>query len=386
MIAVPCLLFSMLTAQAPTIIDVEPRRPFGLIAYNPSGRNALVSHSEVVAELAGHLSEHTSYRVLAPEAERIESALKGRVDVVLESARLLKAQSPDQIPDLLLFLFYSPLASEPGLEVTAWVLDTKILLRMAEEGAWLTDEALYELETRAAQEAVPASVAPHREDLEGMRLPDREGFSVFVETLITSVLRPEFEARSAWHPYGEIELTLPVGEFQLSVDDRPMGPTPGGRVSLRRVRFGTHILGVRHPEYENLDETVTVSPGVPAQVALTPRRRDLHQYATVRDVTFWTGAVLGTLGAGALAYALARNGEAEGQSCFSSQDVCSVRNEYVSLAGMPVAPIGGTLAAAGLGLVGGVLIEPDEDLPWKTWVVSVGLGLIATSVAVAAAP
>ena len=383
----PYLIAALVAGQTPTVVDVEARRPFGLVAYNPSGRNALVSASEVVSELDALLAEHTSYRVLAPDAERIQSALKGRVDVVLEAARMMKVQSSGEVPDLMLFFFYGPEANGSGLEVTVWVLDTQLLLAMAEKGAWLQGEELYELETQATKDAVPELVLPHKESLEGVRLADRRAFSEFVERLVTSALRPELEARSAWSPYGEVELSLPVGEFQLSVDDRPMGPTPGGLVSLRRIRLGTHIVSLRHPDYEDVDETVTVTAGVRAQLVIAPVRRDLHQYATVRDVTFWTGAVLGTLGAGALAYALANNGESAGQSCIAVKDgACSLQNEYVSLAGMPVAPVGGALTATGLGLVGGVLIEPDEDLPWKTWAVSVGLGLVATVVAVAVAP
>lgn len=380
------ILLALSAASSPPAFDVEARRPFGLVAYNPSGRAGFVTLSEVVSSLDALLAEHTPYYALAPETDRIEAALEGRVDVMLEVGRLMERLAPTTPPELTLLLLYLPSATGPELEVTTWVFDTRRLLSLASESRGLSGDELYELEARAPAEAVPELVRERRPMLETRTLASRAAFDAHLRRLVLDVLRPELEARSAWESHGEIELHTDAAGLEILVDDRLVGTTPGGPVRLRRVSPGERRLSVRHPDFVAAEAAVSVAAGQLALIELQARPRDADRYAAARGVTFWTGAALGLLGASALVYALARSGEAEGQSCISTTGLCALRNEYVPLAGLPAAPVGGGLTALGLGLTGGVLLESEDELPWKSWLVSLGLGAATFGVAAAVGP
>lgn len=387
MFSASVLILSLaLGSTPPPSFDVEPRRPFGFVAYNPSGRTGFVTLSEIVSSFDSLLAEHTPFFALAPEKDRIEASLKGRADVMLEVGRLVERLDSGAAPELTLVLLYVPNPAGTELELTTWVFDTRRLLALASESRGLAGDELYEVEARVSREAVPERVREHQASSDSRKVGSRTEFDAYLAALVNEVLRPELEARSAWDPYGEVELHTRAAGLEILVDEQLVGTTPGGAVRLRRVLPGGRKLTLKHPGYVTSEETLSVVAGELTRVELEPRPLDAERYSTARGVTFWTGAALGLLGASALVYAAARNGEAEGQSCISTSGACSVQNEYVPLAGMPAVPMGGGLAAVGLGLAGGVLLEPEEDLPWKSWLVSLGLGVATFGIAAVVGP
>lgn len=338
-------------------IHVEERRPLSVVLLAPLGALSVVDASAVIALLSSELKTRTDLKVVALEAERANDCA-GALHCLIERTG---ARPP-------LFLVLSAVRSKVGGDrISATLVD------VAEDAVLLRPE--------------------------WTEIPDAAALERFVARLINVELKPMFESRGAWEPYGSLSIHgLPAGT-QISVDGVMRGVAGEEDAELVGLSPGERSILLEHAAIEPVSATVQIARGERAALhpAIAAKRSDASAF---RAAVSWTGAGVAAIGAGMVVYAVAADrpqvlcltGALDRSRCASGGAFPRSNDggrgapelDVTRGGGVALAPLGYSILATGaLWALGAWLFGDERDPPWIALAAGVGAGALSFTLSTA---
>lgn len=254
--------------------------------------------------------------------------------------------------------------------IVGLLLDTKEALPIIHRGK---EVAPKELEDALSERAVVGATLP-------TEVASPEQLEVFISGLFERKFADVLERAGLRGASGEIQLRVAPGGAVL-LDGEEIGRAQGP-LRVREVPAGRHVVAVIQEGFERFEQTVQVEPrGLVTVEAILLEEPDPHAEVG-RDAVLWTGAVSGVVGA-ALSVAGAVAPGSDQAAC--AGDACDDRT-FRRFGGVPLLPLGYSLAGAGLAWSLGSLLGSERDFPWIEIVSGLAVFGVAFGVSVALEP
>ncbi|HJL42189.1 MAG TPA: PEGA domain-containing protein [Myxococcales bacterium LLY-WYZ-16_1] len=392
---------ALLGAPGGSEIRVAERPPIALLVHSPTGQSGTVGFSEMIRAVDERMRVYTDLETMPVDGGSFEGC-EGRLSCVVRSTRRDYQRDRLRRPDgsyapyamhrmrledegtlVPRFMLVITLVSVPGRpdRAVAQLFSTDLALRAFHETrrrpGWLD-----RVEDRILAEASLARV-------EQDRLTEDRVFS-FLDRLFAKTLRPVFEPRGHWMPFGRVVISEAPAGASIEMDGRTVGVTGTDRTALADVPAGVRTLRVVHPDWEPFEETLRVRTGqtLRVQAATRPRRADA---SAGPRIVFWSGLLTAAAGTSVLVYAVAADPGTQ-TICYGTPDCeAGTRFQRASLqgqnpgsvdpgpqGGVLLAPLGYSLIGTGAAWsVGAATWERKKQVPW--W--SLGIGVAAGALA-----
>lgn len=380
-------------------ISLNERVPFGLIFSVPTGRLATITRSELIRIVSDILRRDTSFNLVSFDPNAM-SACRGRLGCMSLRVRGEfegERRQRDEASHLRYLLVLSGAELDDGTDrLSAVLVDTDRALEVLDR----TDRSQPDAEARAEAQINRGSVvaAPARR-----RITSASDARAFLADLFTEGFRPAFEKSGTWRPYGALHVQTDISGIAIKMDGRPIGTTQAGGVTrIQRVRAGRRTLALTHPEYLPFETTIVVVARQTAEIAASLVRRDDSGNDVPRTATLWAGVAGAAAGIGLLAYALATPNGSSSLLCLENDPSCEGGREFISFgydaskadtdpnavnpSGLLVAPLGYSLAGAGLTWSLGALLSSRDRTPWIAILAGLGVGLLSYGLSAAISP
>ncbi len=278
-------------------------------------------------------------------------------------------------------------------QISAVLIDTDLALQIMHESNRSVEDWQDTAEGRISASAlvVPAVTGQ-------LRGPDDA--QVFFGRFFDSSLQPVLTKAGHWRPYGRIDVDSAHNGAAIFLDGQALGVTRAGITRIEKVDPGPHRLRIEHPKYQPWTAEFHVQRGRTHHTQARLQARVDNSSASARDVTFWTGAALATLGAGLTAYGIQRTDSGIQSACFDApQTPCTSGTRFITFGyspqrvdsgplnpvGVMIVPLGYSLVGTGTVLGVGALLSEEEKLPWMSWAIGLAVGVVAYGVSAAVA-
>jgi hypothetical protein len=393
-------------AAEPSVV-VGDRSPIGFVLSTPTGEIGSISYSDALRIVTELLDLHTNLAVQVVDDRAVELC-RGRLFCLADEARADYSEEQLRRPDggrmsyrehlfrleeegvrharYMLLVNSVAIEGEPD-RISALLLDTDEALQLlhdtVKEGSW-KDRIEAEVSERAIVVSAPRGQIASASDARG-----------YFEGLVREHLRPFLETHGHWEPWGTVVVETGVDDaLEILVDGQVVGTTSPGSTSLSKVSPGQHEVELRHPSYEPEKTSISVDRGESIEARFELER--ISDETVVRPIVLWSGVVLAVVGGAIAVYAAVRQNGDVRTACFEGSD-CSrdgfltfgyapaaTNAENVNPSGVLVAPLGYSIAAAGVVFaLGTLLFGDDDDIPWIQ--VLAGLAVGAASYGISAA-
>lgn len=196
----------------------------------------------------------------------------------------------------------------------------------------------------------------------------------FFETLFGERLGQTFEQRGHWAPNGAVSLRTDRPDLEIRLDGRPIGRTIPGEARIEGLREGSRTLTLMDGSEKIAEAKVEIVRGqttsVEAILGQAPRETPW------KGVTMWSGVGLAAAGAAVTVWSLTASGDVTYASCADPGCSGSERS-FTRLGGALAAPLGYSLAVAGISSSLGTLLVDEDELLWVPVLVGVVLGSLS---------
>lgn len=362
------LFLAALASTSPSVdaaeLEFAPETELFVGVHLPSKRFATASLSDLVDIVFEQARRSTSLRpsvipdTVMQECTDETTGNQGMACLVTAARRdysdwAVDSDRRDPIPQRILDAtgsgrFMLLLSAVGADRLVALLLDTTAAIRIIHDAA---PEEQSNVESRLAAEAIAAVTLP-------TELDDRAELEAFIERLFEDKLSRVFERAGVKGRFGRIQLR--PGEEDsawIILDGRKIGRLDGA-TTIRNVPPGDHRLRLEEEGLESFEGEVQVPPG--ERVSLRPvLRAQVWEYTPLsRQVLLWTGVGVGLVGVGLAALSFADD---EAGLCAGA--ACSDRT-FRAFGGVPLLPLGYSLAGAGAAWSLGSLLGSERDVPW----------------------
>lgn len=350
------LITLLLTATA--AINVGEARPLPVVLLAPTGALSAVDASALFRGLSVRIEPKTALKIEPLEPERVAECA-GEISCLIERTG---SSSP-------LLLVISAVKAKNGDRVSATLVD-----------ADLAREEMKRLERpgRTDRESLEAAVSERAILVrpQWIEVQNAAGLELLLDRLVTEQLRPVLVARGAWEPHAELVLKqLPAGTA-IAIDGAQIGFAEPESTRIFGLDPGKRSVGLEHPEREPQVIEVELLRGRSSEVSVELVRARADAGA-LRAALLWSGVGAAAVGTGLVAYGAANAGETE-VVCLTddpSASRCSGSSAFYEVGGVPIAPLGLSLIAAGATWsLGTLLFGDDRDVPWLQLIVGTGIG------------
>jgi hypothetical protein len=354
--------------SAPSVISVPVQSsPLPVAIVSLAGSAHPLDVSEAIGALREAAREHTDLEVVS--ADDVLRTCSGYLACAVRALRAPGALNSTRAPDLFMRVQYGP-APGGGDRMTASLID----LQQAEP---LVAGGGDQLELQGAVLA-KAEVAAIRVDVRSATAAARA-----VGGLLGGAFKAAIEARGHWEPFKQIAFQSNVDGCWLDLDGESLGAV-SAHVSVHRLSRAPHHLALTHSGYERLE--LRVPPDTMLVAADLVPERD--------PALFWSGVAAFVGGTAVVAAAIA---SPPVHDCVKLRPdgVCPPQGgPFATIPtksalgpqdknGLAVAPVGYSIAAAGLAWM--ATAEFWRDAPtWVRWLGGAAVGALAYGVSLVA--
>ena len=379
--------------------ELDSRQSLAFVLSTPTGRSARVRSSELIRRIDRRLRADTSFAMQTMPADIVRQcrgllgclALKVRTDYdpstlrrsdgallpYREHVRRLRRRGLDYTRYLLVVSNVT-LPERPD-RVSAVLVDTDIALQLYHDAR--RDRANWQdtFEARVDSAAVVGGNAKSE-----VNTP--EDVDRFFRTYLEKKVGPKLAQTGHWRPYGSIQIAHSVAHAAVIWDGRTVGSTAEGPTYLTQALAGQHTLILRHPRYEDAQETVVVEAGKTTQVQFDLRLKPASA-SLGRQIVLWSGAGLVAAGGALSIYAITQDDSSATSACIGDGCTSSTSfqtfgytpdagtTEAINPSGVLVAPLGYSLAATGAAWsLGSLLMSEEDEFPWWPFVIGLAAG------------
>lgn len=194
-------------------------------------------------------------------------------------------------------------------------------------------------------------------------------------------LRPVLEARGHWDPFGTIELSTNAKDAVVSIDERTVGRVSGPRVRIEGLRAGSRSVGLTAGNEDSSSARVDVRARGSAELTLNVIDDSMRVSRTLRDGMFYGGGGLAIAGV-ALTVAGFATSPSSYSVCSGPDDPCG-NARFARAGGVPIAPLGYSLAGLGAAWLAGALLGDRDRMPWME--LGIGVAVFTASFALSLA-
>ncbi len=373
----------------------------------PTGRGARVSQSEIIRLVAELLKERTDLFLQQVEPFVVADC-QGRLHCIAEKVRsdyrrqalvesngavrpfsehLEKMRSEGRsYPQFLMMVSVIP--GEKADRIRGLLLDTDRALTIfheAERAVGWKDS----VEVGVSGEAVLAT-------LERSTVRDGAQMERYLERMFRGPLKAGFGAH--WEPYGELSVVSRSAGAQVILDGNAIGLLGEGTTRITGVRPGDRTLRIERSGFAPMERTIQVRSGRAASVELSMVQTEVRLNPAMRTGLFWTGVAAAAAGVATTIYAITLQTDVR-VSCFKNDERCSGGSQFITTnyapenvgslepinsGGLPLAPLGFSLAAAGAGWALSTWLMDDESFPWLEFLIGAAAGGAAYGISVVA--
>jgi PEGA domain-containing protein len=384
MIGFIALLPLVASAVSEPIVLSEGRKPLAFILSTPSGAAGTTSSSDIIRIVTDLLAKHTSLKMNEIDAAQVADC-KGRIGCFV--TKIGASSGRKDAPELLLVISKLTQAGAPD-RISATLVDATRALEVVQEVSRRDEDWETELEARIFESAV--LVRPRFATLK-----DRAETEKYLEDLFTRELRGPFESRSAWEPYGSIQIDGVEPGIAIALDGTTVGETRPGSTHIVSVLGGPRKIELTSPKFQPFATEVVVERGRTAEVKAHLETTSASSYSGLRTALFWTGTGVAIAGAAITAVAIARQNGDVSTFCVSRSDSsCKESKAFATVGynpsaapsfenkvnppGILLAPLGYSLLGAGAtwALTTLLLDRPDEP-PWLELGIGFAVGAAA---------
>jgi hypothetical protein len=403
-------------------IVVGERQPLVMVVFTGKGSEGLTTHISEILQIASEvLKKRTNLVLLSPEQVGADPAKiaacgsKNRFSCWVQTVRSDYERSALLLADGGLMPYSEHLADlkhrgvsypkylvalgiypDPGHadRVSAILINTDEALALFHE-AWRkrpdweerVEDAIFEKGAQARPDSVQVSSASE--------------LKTYFEKLFSEEFRPSFEKSGNFEPYGQIDVETAADGLVIDLDGKMIGQSRNGTTRIAEVQPGRRKLGFEDPNrsYQRFEAQIEVKRG--GVELVRPLLIREPNTSAARRLTFWGGVGVAAAGVAIASYAAAQKPKSiylapcvGGDACkgapaagFASFcDLGSGGPECLSGGkGVLVLPLGYSLFAMGAAwAAGSELLEPEENLPWKSLAIGVVLGAAAYGISAAA--
>jgi hypothetical protein len=327
-----------------------------------------------------------------PASPKIRYEEHGSYLLASELLAALKKDNP-RPPSSFLAVITAVKQADGSARLTALLVDTESAIQAVHEavkdGKYQTKRD--ELENTIAQYSVKRTAPPKKIASGDVKMVEAK-MDEYLEELFTVEFRPAFEEKGHWGPYGRIELQGAQAGLEIEIDDRKIGATKSTRTLIGTVLPGDREIKLSLPGYIEDKKHVKVEKQQTSVLVMHLQKQPDEIATTLNRTVFWSGVALAAIGTAVTTFALvkasnpgyhvvclSKDGSTNG--CGSSEWLnfnAPTKDAPLSLtdnpngSGLPIAPLGYSLAGAGVAwAVTTALFADDETYPF----IEVGVGI-----------
>jgi hypothetical protein len=370
-------VLALAAAEEGATLRVHARNPLPVVLLIPSAKLGVIDPRALVRGLAARLEARSDLYAEVVEPERAADCA-GAISCLIERTG---SSSP-------LLLVLSAVKAKDRDRISATLVDAEQARRE------MRRSGVEDREAAISERAV--LVRPEYADIAAS-----DQLEPFLDRLIQRDLRPVLEARGAWEPFGGLVLEGAPAGAVISIDGAVAGVAQAGINRVEGIKPGARMIAVEHPRFEPASVAVEIARGELARVSLPELARRGSELGLRRGL-FWTGIGASAAGVALVIAAAVSAGDTQ-VLCLTTDPEdsrCSGHSSFWELGGspaaggsrfspersggVPLAPLGISLVAAGAGFtLGAAFLGEEQDPPWLALAIGLGAGALSFGLSIA---
>ncbi|MBI4821804.1 MAG: PEGA domain-containing protein [Deltaproteobacteria bacterium] len=282
-------------------LSMQKRQKLGLILITPSTSvRGKVGQSELQSSLRQVLERRTDFALEEIPSARV-SDCQGSLKCMVKRVRsdydetkidkskpfstwLSELRAKNVEYPLYLVLMTVQTEQDRPDRLASMLINTDAALRFVHEGA---DQET--IDQQILERAVV--VRTPRTDVNS-----EEEASAYLTRLVEVEFKNEFENSGNWEPFGAVLVQAKVPGLEVVVDEQLIGTTLPGETRISDVPAGSHVIQLKHPEYELFRSEVIVKRGETTTLEAEVISKGGAFAFGPKEIVFWSGVLAATVG------------------------------------------------------------------------------------------